>query len=148
MKLILLLSSFLILTKSLYAETPQQVEIFTLTDMNTWGNPKLLPPGAHDLVLEGSSSAQGIYTIRLKLPANYKIPPYIQTAPTYITVITGSYNVAEGTVFDVTKGKSIPQGGFIIIPANTAVYTWTTEPTIIQMHGEGPLQIKLVPKSL
>lgn len=117
------------------------VVILSPSDMIKWGTPKTLPLGAHDLVLNGYPQESGPYTIRLKLPAGYKIPPYSQTAATYTTVISGSYCIGIGQSFDVQKGKCIPQGGYIIIPANVWVYTWTTTPTVIQLSGQGPLKI-------
>jgi hypothetical protein len=115
-------------------------------EMIKWGNPKTLPVGAHDYVLHGNPETKSIYTVRLKLPANYKIPPYFQSATSYTTVISGSYHIGMGSKFDETKGKLISKGGFIIIPEKITVYAWTTEPTIIQINGEGPLKVTTLDK--
>ena len=61
-------------------------------------------------------------------------------------MISGSYHLGTGGQFDETKGKLISQGGFIIIPENITVYAWTTEPTIIQINGEGPLKVSTLNK--
>ena len=44
-------------------------------EMIDWGTPKTLSVGAQDYVLHGNPEKRGIYSVRLKLPANYKIPP-------------------------------------------------------------------------
>lgn len=129
---------------SLHALKSSGITAVSLQDMLKWGRPKTLPPGAEDHVLSGNPETKGIYVVRLKLPAHYKIPPYYQSKTTYTTVISGSYYVGTGNQFDEAKGTSISQGGFIIIPKNIPVYAWTTEPTIIQIHGEGPLKVTRV----
>lgn len=111
------------------------------TEMINWGTPKTLSSGAHDFVLQGNPSQSGVYTVRLKLPAHYKIMPYIQTKASYITVIQGSYYIGNGTTFNKKLGKKLTAQGFAIIPANTPIYAWTEEETIIQIHGEGPIEV-------
>lgn len=140
-KLLLTGILFITITPLQASETPANITALSPNEMIKWGNPKTLPIGAHDYVLHGNPETKSIYTVRLKFPANYKIPPYFQSASTYTTVISGSYHIGMGSKFDETKGKLISQGGFIVIPENITVYAWTTEPTIIQINGEGPLKV-------
>ncbi len=43
----------------------------------TWGPaPPVLPKGAKIAVLSGDPSKDGLYVLRLKMPANYKIPAH------------------------------------------------------------------------
>ena len=45
-------------------------------DELTWtAGPPMLPPGARMAVIEGSFARPGPFTVRLKFPANYRIPP-------------------------------------------------------------------------
>jgi len=134
----------LALNSTAIALDSQQLTFFNTKQMQSWGTPKALPPGAHDLVLNGNVAEPGVYTVRIKLPANYQIPPYSQSAPSYITVIAGSYHIGIGNTFDKTKGETITTGGFAILPANVPLYTWTTEASIIQIHGEGPVKVSLI----
>lgn len=121
---------------------PVHVSVQVPNEMIDWGTPKALLPGANDYVLQGNPSEPGVYTVRLKLPPNYKIPPYTQTTITYITVLSGDYHIGEGNIFDANKGRELPPGSFITVPANTPVYAWTTTETIIQIHGLGPWGVK------
>lgn len=122
------------------------VTSLTPLEMTDWGTPKALLPGANDYVLQGNPGVEGIYTVRLKLPANYQIPPYYQTSTTYMTVISGEYHIGVGDTFDITKGKDLPPGSFITIPPNVHVYAWTTANTIVQIHGLGPWGVRYVTK--
>lgn len=123
------------------------VTSLTPLEMTDWGTPKALLPGANDYVLQGNPGKAGIYTVRLKLPANYRIPPYNQTSTTYMTVIAGDFHMGVGDKFDASTGKDLPPGSFITIPPNVDVYAWTTNGTILQIHGEGPWGVKYVTSS-
>lgn len=52
--------------------------------------PASLPKGSKVMVLEGDLSKEGPFTIRLQIPANYKIPPHWHPAIEHVTVIEGS----------------------------------------------------------
>ena len=109
----------------------------------TWtAGPPMLPPGASMAVIEGSFSAPGPFTVRLKFPANYRIPPHWHPVKVTVTVISGSFNMGFGDELDTGKGKMLPTGSIFEMPATIHHFGWTTEETIIQEHGLGPLSVK------
>lgn len=100
--------------------------------------PANLPPGATVFVMEGDPIMPGPFTLQLKLPANYKLPAYWQPMDEHLAVISGAINLGVGDKFDQRKSKLLPAGSFSRIPAKTHHYSWTTEETIVQLHGQGP----------
>ena len=55
-----------------------------------WGDaPPDLPKGAQIAVLHGDPSKKAEFTIRLKMPAGYKIPAHHHPTDEYVTVISG-----------------------------------------------------------
>ena len=48
------------------------------TDLTWKDGPASLPKGVKSTVLEGDPTKAGPFTMQLKLPANYKIPPHSQ----------------------------------------------------------------------
>ena len=55
----------------------------------TWvDGPVSLPKGAKVAMLEGDMKS-GPFTIRAKIPANYKIPPHFHPGVEHVTVISG-----------------------------------------------------------
>src|SRR5262245_40611445 len=103
--------------------------------------PPMLPPGARMAVIEGSFSRPGPFTVRLKFPANYRIPPHWHPVKVTVTVISGSFNMGFGDELDTGKGKRLPAGSIFEMPATIHHFGWTTEETIIQEHGVGPLSV-------
>lgn len=108
----------------------------------TWtAGPRMLPPGANMALIEGSPNQPGPFTFRLKFPANYRIPPHWHPVKVTVTVISGSFNMGFGNELDTGKGKMLPAGSIFEMPATIHHFGWTTEETIIQEHGIGPLRV-------
>ena len=51
--------------------------------------PPMLPQGAKIEVLEANPSGDALYTVRLKFPANYKVPAHSHPKDEHVTVISG-----------------------------------------------------------
>ncbi len=107
-----------------------------------WGPaPPTLPKGAQFAVLSGDPSKSGLYVIRLKMPANYQIPAHHHPTAENVTVLAGSFHAGMGDKMDRNKAQAFEPGGFAALPANMNHYAWTTNDTVIQVHGEGPFAI-------
>ena len=104
-----------------------------------WVDVPSLPPGAKLAVLEGSLGEAVPFTARLRLPANYQIPPHWHPNVERITVLSGSFHMAAGESLVVSKGVAVPAGGFTSMAAKTPHFAYTLgEATEIQLHSVGP----------
>lgn len=112
--------------------------MITPADINWVDAPTLLPAGAKVAVLEGDLTKSDPFTMRIKFPAGYRIPPHWHPAVEHATVISGVLNIEIGDKFDPVKGKELPAGSFSMIPAKTNHFAWVKEETVIQVHGIGP----------
>ncbi|ESZ33754.1 MULTISPECIES: cupin domain-containing protein [unclassified Mesorhizobium] len=110
-----------------------------------WGPaPAVLPAGADMAVIAGDPSKDGIYVLRLKLPAGYRIAAHNHPTSEYVTVISGNFHIGMGDKLDETKGIELTASGFGVAPQGMNHYAWTTSATIVQVHGEGPFAITYV----
>ena len=110
-----------------------------------WGPaPDFFPKGAEFAVLSGDPSKDGLYVVRLRMPAGYKIPAHNHPTTEYVTVISGSFNIGMGDKLDAQKGKALRPGGFAEAPAKMNHYAWTSAETVVQVHGQGPFAITYV----
>jgi len=103
-----------------------------------WADVPSLPPGAKVAVIEGPMDQATPFTIRLKLPADYKIPAYWHPAIEHVTVLSGTFNLGMGDKLDPTKTKALSAGSMAIMQPKTNHFGWTKEETIVQVHGVGP----------
>ncbi len=108
-----------------------------------WGPaPDALPKGGQMAGLSGDPGKAGWFTVRLKMPAAYKIPAHQHPHTERITVISGELHFGTGDKLDEKQANKLGPGGFVDLPANTNHYAFSKVPTVIQISGEGPFGIK------
>lgn len=111
----------------------------------TWKDgPASLPKGVKSAVTEGDPTKPGPFTMRLKFPANYRIPPHWHPAIEHVTVLSGSFSMGLGETFDESKTTRLPVGGFAVMQVGTRHFAFTSEETTVQLHGVGPWGITYV----
>jgi quercetin dioxygenase-like cupin family protein len=106
--------------------------------------PDFFPKGAEIAVLSGDPSKDGLYVVRLKMPAGYKVPAHNHPTAEMVTVISGDFNLGMGDKLDENKGMLLTAGGYAEAPAKMNHYAWASSPTVVQVHGQGPFAITYV----
>lgn len=107
--------------------------------------PASLPAGAKIAVVEGDpAAANALFTIRLKLPANYKVMPHFHPADEHVTVISGAFWMGMGAKHDPATMKELPAGSFAVMPVGHQHFAMTKAETVVQIHGAGPWGITYV----
>ena len=110
-----------------------------------WGPaPSVLPPGAQIAVMEGDPGSTGTFTLRLKLPNGYRIPPHTHPTIENVTVLAGTFLAGMGTQFDESKLQPNGAGAFLSIPAEHAHFAMARGETVVQVHGLGPFVVTYV----
>jgi quercetin dioxygenase-like cupin family protein len=104
-----------------------------------WGPaPAVLPPGAEAAVLFGDPSEEGLFVLRLKFPAGYRVAPHTHPVDEVITVISGTFSMGMGETADQGKAQPLPAGSFFALPPGTAHYVFIDEETVVQISTVGP----------
>ena len=110
-----------------------------------WGDaPPSLPPGAKIAVLDGDPNKAGSFTVRLQMPAGYKIPPHTHPTTERVTGISGNAHLGMGEKFDESAAKDVNPGTFVVLPAGMAHFGYATEESVLQIQSEGPFKIKYI----
>ena len=129
----------IVLLSSTLATAQQPVVAFTPAEIQWDDGPAVLPRGVKAARLQGSPAQSGPFTVRLKLPAGYKLGPHWHPRDELVTVLSGTVYFGTGETFSPAQGKAYPPGSFVVLPANTPHFTWTEDEAVIQAHGIGPL---------
>jgi quercetin dioxygenase-like cupin family protein len=109
--------------------------------------PNAFPPGAQWFVLSGDPSKSGPFTVRLRLPAGYQVPAHSHPTTEAVTVLSGKVLLGMGDKLDAKKGTVLTAGGYAEAPAKMNHYAVATSPSVIQVHGMGPMEITYVDKA-
>src|SRR5438445_11067750 len=100
--------------------------------------PPPLPAGAKAAGMEGNAKEPGLFTMRLKFPANYKVPPHWHPADEHVTVISGTFYMGMGDKFGEAAAEGLPTGSFVVMPTKHAHFAMTQCETVVQLPGLGP----------
>jgi hypothetical protein len=118
---------------------------FTPADVPWGAAPAFVASGAQLAVLEGNpGAASGDYTIRLKMPAGYRIAPHWHPQRENVTVISGTFKVGMGDQFDESKMGTFPAGSFAFLDPDMHHYAMASGEVVVQVHGTAPLQFNYV----
>ncbi|WP_243368958.1 cupin domain-containing protein [Microvirga solisilvae] len=122
----------------------QQHVMANAADMTWKDGPPSLPKGAQMSVLYGDPAKDGIFVMRLKLPANYKIPPHTHPVDEVVTIIDGEFNIGMGPQFDAAKTTALKAGGIIAMAPGTQHFVQINQETVVQLSTRGPWGISYV----
>jgi mannose-6-phosphate isomerase-like protein (cupin superfamily) len=131
---------------ALFAAQPSLAQNAFTPDQVKYGPaPPSLPAGAQLAVLEGDPMASsGDFTVRLKMPDGYKIPPHTHPNRENVTVLSGTIKVGMGDQFDATKMMSFGVGSFAYLDPSMHHYAAASGETVIQIHGMSPLKLNYI----
>lgn len=142
---LILISIFSVVYRIQAQVTHGNDHIMIVPDSIKWiDGPASLPPGSKVAVIEGDPSVTGLFTMRAKIPANYKIMPHWHPADEHITVIQGACYMGLGADFVENSASKLAAGGFAVLKKGTHHYFFTKEECIIQLHGVGPWGITYI----
>jgi hypothetical protein len=141
-----LVAVLLVVLPALAADTAKKAAsksepIFINSTDIKWGDaPPDLPKGAQIAVLHGDPSKKGVFTLRLKMPAGYKIPPHWHTNDEQLTILSGSFLLHKGDTMDA-PAHGLEPGAYHFLPGKMHHAAEVKGETILQLDGMGPFDI-------
>ena len=111
-----------------------------------WGPaPAIFPRGAQFAVVQGDPGAAGqIFTVRLRFPNGYIIPPHTHPTDEHVTVLSGDMSFGMGDKMDSASETSLQAGGYFVAGAKMHHYATTKSGAVIQVDMEGPFEITYI----
>jgi len=107
--------------------------------------PPGLPAGSTFAVLSGDPGKEGMFTVQIKMPAGYAVPPHHHPTDEKVSVKSGG-PLTYGTGDKVDPGHSgtLEMGYHVTLEANMNHWVSTTDPALIEVSAMGPFQITYV----
>lgn len=109
-----------------------------------WKDSRGLNPGARIAVVSGNPASAGPFTIRLHLPAGYKVAPHWHPTDEHVTVLSGTFAMGMGDVYDESRLKDLSAGGYAAMPAEMRHFGLAKTTSVVQVHGMGPFASNFV----
>lgn len=108
----------------------------------TWvDGPANGPKGTKMMILEGNPGKEGMFTIRVKVPAGSRLAPHYHPQDERVTILSGLAKVGFGDDFDEGKMATFGPGSFYLNPAKSHHYVLIVEDTEMQLTGQGPWEL-------
>jgi quercetin dioxygenase-like cupin family protein len=99
-------------------------------------------PSAQISTLYGDPAKEGMFVMRIKFPAHYKVPPHTHPTDEIITVISGEFLIGMGKEFNEAQLKPYTAGGLIAMPPGTEHFVRTKQEAVVQISTRGPWSLK------
>jgi len=132
------------LAGSAAAQGAGQMTLFPASSIEWKEGPASLPKGAQMAILEGDPAQPGVFTMRLRFPDGFQVPPHWHTQMEHATVVSGVLHLGMGDTFDRAATRALQAGSFGFWPAGTRHYAWAEGETVLQLHGQGPWTLTYV----
>jgi len=113
-------------------------------DALDWRPSSSLPAGALVAVLDGDPDQEGFFTMRIKMPDGYRVPPHWHAKQERVTVLSGVLNLGHGGTFDPKGTKPLAAGTYSSMPPGMQHFAFMTDETVLQLSTMGPWTVTYV----
>ena len=119
--------------------------VLVTADELKWGEPPpVFEKGASFTVVSGDPGKTGLFVVRLRMPAGYKIAPHTHPTDEHVTVLSGTFALGMGGTFDKAAMKTLPAGGYALLPADMRHFAMAPTAATVQVEGLGPFALTYV----
>ena len=95
-------------------------------------------------IVSGDPGKPGPFTIRLRLPSGFEVPPHFHPVDEHQTLISGRIGHGMGDTVDIKSVKWLRPGQRITLPANAHHYVRTRGRTLVEVSAVGPFVVTYV----
>ena len=106
--------------------------------------PPGLPAGAKFAVVSGDPAKAGMFTVQIKMPASYAVPPHHHPTDERVSVVSGALGYGMGDKLDQDHAGTLSPGYHVVMQAGMNHWVFTHDAATVQVSGMGPFQITYV----
>jgi quercetin dioxygenase-like cupin family protein len=106
--------------------------------------PPGLPAGATFAVVSGNPAKAGKFTIRIKMPSNYSVPPHWHPSDEHVTLVSGKLAYGMSDRIDRAGAEALAAGGTIVMKAKHHHWVFTGDGAEVEVSATGPFAITYV----
>jgi len=111
--------------------------------LNWMAGPPSLPSGVQMAVLSGNPGKKGMFTLQLKMPADYAVPPHSHPRDELVKVVSGKLHYGMGDKL-MSGAKTLTARHSVTMKATMNHWVHAPAPATVQVSGMGPFEITYV----
>lgn len=102
-------------------------------------------PGAEAAYMASDGNKPEMYTLRVHLKPDAKIPPHTHPDGRMITILSGELIAGKGDKLEESGGVLLTPGSFFVVPAGAPHWSWAKNgDAVYQETGTGPTATNLI----
>ena len=107
-----------------------------------WGEaPEVFEPGAQAVILSGDPTRPGMFVLRLKAPAGFKVANHWHPTDEHVTLLEGDLTLAMDQDAGGAHESTFSPGAYVLLPAEMHHAASTRAGMTLQISGMGPLEL-------
>ena len=107
-----------------------------------WGDaPPAFERGAQFAVLSGDPGKPGLFVIRIKAPAGYRVANHFHPADEHVTLLDGEVTLQMN---DGAQTQALTRGAYVLLPAQMHHAVSTKSGMTVQVTAMGPFELTYV----
>jgi quercetin dioxygenase-like cupin family protein len=116
----------------------------TPAELKWMDGPPGLPAGATFAVKKGNPEKSGTFTIGIKMPAGYSVPPHWHPTEEHVTVVSGKVAYGMSDRMSRTAAQGLSAGGSVVMKAKEHHWVMTADGAEVEVSAVGPFKITYV----
>jgi quercetin dioxygenase-like cupin family protein len=114
---------------------------YNAADLKWGAAPDAFEPGAKSVVLSGDPGKPGLFVIRLKVPAGYKVANHWHPTDEHVTLLDGDVAL---DMDDGAEKLALSSGAYVLLPAHMHHAVSTRTGATVQISAMGPFALTYV----
>ena len=106
--------------------------------------PPGLPAGAQFAVLSGDPTKAGKFTVRIRMPTNYSVPPHWHPSDEHVTLVSGKLAYGMSDQINRTAADALAEGASVTMKAKQHHWVFTGDGATVEVSAMGPFVITYV----
>ena len=113
-------------------------------ELKWMAGPPSLPGGVQMAVVSGDPSKKGSFTIHLKMPANYSVPPHWHPTDEKVTLVSGKLGYGMSDQLNRMSATPLAEGASVTMKAKEHHWVMTADGAEVEVTAMGPFMITYV----
>jgi quercetin dioxygenase-like cupin family protein len=126
------------------AHAPAKKAAAAPAELKWMDGPPGLPAGATFAVKKGNPEGKGAFTIGIRMPAGYSVPPHWHPSDEHVTLVSGKLAYGMSDRMNRTAATGLSAGASVVMKAKEHHWVMSADGAEVEVSAVGPFKIAYV----